>query len=149
MLLVLQLINRVWDYQMLLLNQEVVNLHHYCPNFLSIFLSLEEGYVETMTLSVSTLMFRENLMKATIHLIKYTPFINFGEKGKDTSRTIVFDVKFVLLLMNGYHVSLFQFWGKNWTEQWVTEVMVYQVRRYVIMWHYYFHSDVIFLTFFI
>ena len=98
---------------MLLLNQEVVNLHHYCPNFLSIFLSLEEGYVETMTLSVSTLMFRENLMKATIHLIKYTPFINFGEKGKDTSRTIVFDVKFVLLLMNGYHVSLFNSEGKT------------------------------------
>ena len=94
---------------MLLLNQEVVNLHHYCPNFLSIFLSLEEGYVETMTLSVSTLMFRENLIKVTIHLIKYTPFINFGKKGKDTSSTIVFDVKFVLLLMNGYHVRLFQF----------------------------------------
>ena len=94
---------------MLLLNQEVVNLHHYCRNFLSIFLSLEEGYVETMTLSVSTLMFRENLIKVTIHLIKHTPFINFGEKGKDTSGTTVFDAKFVLLLMNGYHVSLFQF----------------------------------------
>ena len=93
-------------------------------------------------------MLRENLIKVIIHLIKYTPLINFGEKGKDTSRTIVFDVKFALLFMNGYHVSLFQFWGKNWIEQWVIEVMVYKVRKYIIMSFYYFHSDVIFLTFF-
>ena len=32
------------------------------------------------TLSESTLMLRGNLIKVTIHLIKHTPFINFGEK---------------------------------------------------------------------
>ena len=44
--------------------------------------------------SESTLMFRENLIKVTIHLIKDTPFINFGDSGKDTKGTIIFDIKY-------------------------------------------------------
>ena len=62
--------------------------------------------LSAVTLSESALMFRENLIKVTIHLIKHTPFINFGENGKDTNETIVFDIKFPLLFMNGYNVSL-------------------------------------------
>ena len=69
--------------------------------------------LSVVTLSESTLMFRENLIEVTIHLIKHTPFINFGENGKDTNRTKIFDIKFVNLFMNGYNVSLFQFLGKN------------------------------------
>ena len=69
--------------------------------------------LSTVTLSESTLMFRENLIEVTIHLIRRTPFINFGENGKDTSRTKIFDIKFVDLFMNGYNVSLFQFLGIN------------------------------------
>ena len=62
--------------------------------------------LSTVALSESTLTFRENLIKVTIHLIKHTSFINFGENGKDTNVTIIFDIKFALLFMNGY-VSLF------------------------------------------
>ena len=65
--------------------------------------------LSVVTLSESPLIFRENLIKVTIHLIKHTPFINFGEKGKDTNKTIVFDIEFALLFMNGYNASLFQF----------------------------------------
>ena len=43
---------------------------------------------------------------------------------------IIFDIKFALLFMNVYKVSLFQFSGKNWTEQWVIEVVIYKVRKY-------------------
>ena len=57
----------------------------------------------------STLMFRENLIKVSIHLIKHAPFINFGENWKDTNGTINFDIKFALLFMNGYNISPFQF----------------------------------------
>ena len=46
-------------------------------------------------------MFRENLIKVTIHLIKRKPFINFAKNGKD--------IKFALLFMNRYNVSLSQF----------------------------------------
>ena len=55
-------------------------------------------------------MFRENLIKVIIHLIKHTPFINSGESGKDTNATIIFDIKFARL-MRGYNVSFFQFCG--------------------------------------
>ena len=88
--------------------------------------------LSAVTLSESTLVFSENLIKVTIRLIKHTPFINFGENGKDTNGTIIFDIKFVLLFMNAY-VSLFQFWEKNWTEQWVIKVMLYKVRKYIIV----------------
>ena len=37
-----------------------------------------------VTLSEFTLMYRENWIEVTIHLIKHTPLINFGENGKDT-----------------------------------------------------------------
>ena len=53
-----------------------------------------------MTLSESTLMFRQNLIKVTIHLIIYTPFIKSGDNWKDTNGKIIFDIKFVLLFMN-------------------------------------------------
>ena len=45
--------------------------------------------------------FRENLIQVSKHLIKHTLFINFGENGKYTNRTILFDIKFVFLFMNG------------------------------------------------
>ena len=60
---------------------------------------------------------------------KHTLLINFGKNEKDTNGTIIFDSKFALLFINGY-VSFFQSWGKNWTEQWVIEVMMYKVRKY-------------------
>ena len=53
-----------------------------------------------MTLSESTLMFRQNLIKVTIHLIIYTPFVKSGDNWKDTNGKIIFDIKFVLLFMN-------------------------------------------------
>ena len=49
------------------------------------------------------------LVKVTMHLIKHTTFINFGENGKETNGSIIFDIKFVLLFMNGHIASLFQF----------------------------------------
>ena len=52
-------------------------------------------------------MFGENLIKVAIHLIKHTPFINFGENKKDANGTIVFNIKFDLLFINGCKVSLF------------------------------------------
>ena len=54
--------------------------------------------LSAVTLPESTLMFRENLIEVTIHLIKNTPFINFGENRKDSNRTIIFDIKFAFLL---------------------------------------------------
>ena len=57
--------------------------------------------LSAVALSESTLMFRENLIEVTIHLIKHTPFINFGDSGKDTKRTIIFDIKFAFLFVNG------------------------------------------------
>ena len=66
-----------------------------------------------VTLSESTLMYRENWIKVTIYLIKHTPFISFGENGKDTRGTRTFDIKFTLIFMNGYNISLLQFWGEN------------------------------------
>ena len=54
--------------------------------------------LSAVTLSEFTLMFRESLIKVTIHLIKHTPFINFGENGKDTNGTIIFDIKFAFFL---------------------------------------------------
>ena len=110
------------------------------PLLSKFFYHKKKAILSAVTLSVSTLMFGENLIKITIHLIKHTPSINFGENGKDTNGTIIFDIKLSLLFMNGYNASLFQFWGKNWTEQWVIEVMMYKV------WFYYFHGDAIFLT---
>ena len=65
--------------------------------------------LSAVTLSEPTLMFKENLIKVTIHLMKHTPSINFGENGKDTNGTIIFDMKFALLFMKGCNVSLFQF----------------------------------------
>ena len=65
--------------------------------------------LSAVTFSESTLTFRENSIKVTIHLIKHTLFINFVENGKDTNGTIIFDIKFTFLFMNGYNVSLFQF----------------------------------------
>ena len=49
-----------------------------------------------VTLSESTLMFRENLIKITVNFIKHTSFMNFGENGKDTNGTIIFDIIFAL-----------------------------------------------------
>ena len=60
-----------------------------------------------MTLSESIEIFRENLIKVTIYLIKHTPFINSGENGKDTNGAITFDIKIPLLFMNGYIMSAF------------------------------------------
>ena len=86
MLLVLQLINRVSDSQMLLTNQYLVfHLHHYCPNFFQFFYHKKKAMLTAMTLSESTL-FREDLIKVIIHLIKHTLFINFGNNGKDNFR---------------------------------------------------------------
>ena len=65
--------------------------------------------MNAVILSESTIMIKENLIKVTIHLIKHTPFINFAENGKDTNGTIIFDIKFALIFMNGYNASLFQF----------------------------------------
>ena len=53
--------------------------------------------LSAVSLSEPALMFRENLIKVTVYLIKHTPFINFGENGKDTNGTIIFDIKFALL----------------------------------------------------
>ena len=75
--------------------------------FFQFFYHKNKAMLSAVSLSESTLMFRKNLIKVTIHLIKHTPFINFGENGKDTNGTIIFDIKFVLLFMNGYNVSLF------------------------------------------
>ena len=58
-------------------------------------------------------MFRNNVIKVTILVIKHTTFINFGENGKDTNDTIIFDIEFAFLIMNRYSVSLFHFWGKK------------------------------------
>ena len=66
-------------------------------------------------------MFRENLIKPSIHLIKYTSFINFGGNRKDTNGMIIFDIKFALLFMTGYNASL--------TEQWIIEIMMYKARK--------------------
>ena len=52
--------------------------------------------LSAVTLWGSTLVLRENLIKVTIDLIKHPPFINFGENGKDTNGTIIFDIKFAL-----------------------------------------------------
>ena len=57
--------------------------------------------MSVVTLSESKLMFIENLIKITIHLIKHTPLTNFRENGKGTNRTIIFDIKFALLFPNG------------------------------------------------
>ena len=65
--------------------------------------------LSAVNLSESTLMFRESLIKVTTHSIKHTPFINFGDNGKDTNERIILDIKFAFLFMNGYNVSLFQF----------------------------------------
>ena len=65
--------------------------------------------LSAVTLSEATLMFRQNLIKVTMHLIKHTPSINFGENGKDTNGKIVFDIKFAFLFVNGYNASIFQF----------------------------------------
>ena len=69
--------------------------------------------LSVVNLTEFTVMFRESLIKVTIHLIKHTPFINFGENGKDTNGTIIFDIKFALLFMNGYNISLFNSERKN------------------------------------
>ena len=68
--------------------------------------------LSAVTLSESTLMFKENLIKVTIHLIKQTPFINFGDNGKDSNGTIIFDIKFAPLFMNGYNSAFFSSEGK-------------------------------------
>ena len=53
----------------------------------------------------------------TIHLIKHTLFINFGENRKDTNGTIIFDIKFDLLflflfLMTAFsNINCFQFFN--------------------------------------
>ena len=65
--------------------------------------------LSAVTLSESTLMFRQNLIKVTIPLIKHTPFINFGDDGNDTNGTINFDIKLAFLFMNGYIASSFPF----------------------------------------
>ena len=63
--------------------------------------------LSAVTLPEFTLMFRDNLIKVIIHLIKHTPFINFGENGKDANGTIIFDIKFAVLFINGYKRSGF------------------------------------------
>ena len=40
-------------------------------------------------MSETTLMIREILIKVPINLIKHTPFLNFGESGKNTSGIII------------------------------------------------------------
>ena len=67
--------------------------------------------LSVVTLSESALMFRENLIEVTIHLIKHTPFINFGENGKDTNRTKILDIKFALYM--GIMSAFFNSEGKN------------------------------------
>ena len=65
--------------------------------------------LSAVTLSESTLMFRKNLIKVAIPLIKDTPFINFGDDGNDTNGTINFDIKLAFLFMNGDIASFFPF----------------------------------------
>ena len=65
------------------------------------FLLLEEGYVSAVTLSESTLMFGDNLIKVNIDLFKHIPYINFGENWKDTNGTIIFYIKSALIFMIG------------------------------------------------
>ena len=79
-------------------------------------------------------------------MIKHTPFINFRENGMDTNGTIIVESRFPLLFMNGCNIGLFQFWEKNWNEQWVIEVMMGKVRKYILVWFDHFLRDVIFLT---
>ena len=81
--------------------------------FKNFFHHKKKAMLSAVTLSECILMLRENLVKVTTHLIKHTTFINFGENGKETDGRIIFNIKFVLLFMNGYIASLFQFWGKN------------------------------------
>ena len=110
MLLVLQIINRVTESQMLLINQKVAfQLHLDCVKLFQFFYHKKKATLSTVTLSKCILMLRENFFKVTIHLIKHTPFMNFGKNGKDTHETIIFDIKFALLFMNEYVVSLFHF----------------------------------------
>ena len=58
-------------------------------------------------------MVRESLIKVTIHLIKNTPFINFGDNRKDTNGTIIFDIEFALVILNEYKASLFSSEGER------------------------------------
>ena len=102
-------------------------------HFFQFFYHKKKSMLSAVNLSEFTLIFRENLIKINVHLIKHTSFINFGVNGKDTSGTIIFNIKFFLLFMNGYNVTLFKFWGKNWIEQRVIEVMMYKVRKYIIL----------------
>ena len=100
--------------QILLIIQLVAFLlRHYCPNF-SIFLLLEEDYVNAVTLSESTLMFGDNLIKVNIDLFKHIPYIKFRENGKDTNGTIIFYIKSGLIFMIGCNrkTPFFNFEGK-------------------------------------
>ena len=56
--------------------------------------------LSAVTLSESTLML-------TIHFIKHTLFINFGENRKDTNGAIIFDIKFDLLFLFLFLITAF------------------------------------------
>ena len=58
-----------------------------------------------MTLSESTRMFGDNLVKVTTHVIKHPPSVNFGENGNDTNGMTMFDIEFALPLI--YRMSAF------------------------------------------
>ena len=58
-----------------------------------------------MTLSESTRMFEDNLVKVTTHVIKHLPSVNFGENGNDTNGMKIFDIEFALPLI--YRMSPF------------------------------------------
>ena len=68
--------------------------------FFQFFYCKMKAVLIAVTLSKSKLMFRENSIKINIHFIKHIFFINFGENMKDTNGAIIFDIRFVLLLMN-------------------------------------------------
>ena len=81
--------------------------------FFQFFYQKKKAMLSPATLLESTLMFTENSIKVTRHFIKHTLFINFIENGKNTNGTIIFDIKFALLFMNGYNISLFNSERKN------------------------------------
>ena len=114
MLLVLQLINRLRQTNAFDKSVSSMPPTPILSNFFfQFFYHKNKAMLSVVNLTEFTVMFRESLIKVTIHLIKHTPFINFGENGKDTNGTIIFDIKFALLFMNGYNISLFNSERKN------------------------------------
>lgn len=58
--------------------------------------------ISALTLVELTLMPRENMIKVNIHFMKHASFKNFGENKKDSTKNVIFDIKFALLVTNKY-----------------------------------------------